>query len=94
MPASAVKAGMGLPMKGIEVRVLAAAGDHITSPLAGKGEANSYCGSEPAAAVDNTENARSIGVLITFGKFRFLDLGDLTKKKNWRSPARTTCWER
>jgi beta-lactamase superfamily II metal-dependent hydrolase len=77
----AVKAGMGLPMKGIEVRVLAAAGDHITSPLAGKGEANSYCGSEPAAAVDNTENARSIGVLITFGKFRFLDLGDLTKKK-------------
>ena len=28
-----------------------------------------------------TENARSLGTLITFGKFRFLDLGDLTKRK-------------
>jgi len=76
-----VKPGWGLPIKGLEVHVLAAAGDHITSPLPGAGEANSYCGSEPAAAVDNTENARSVGVLITFGHFRFLDLGDLTKKK-------------
>lgn len=76
-----VKPGWGLPIKGLEVRVLAAAGDHLTSPLPGAGTANSYCGSEPAAAVDNTENARSVGVLITFGHFRFLDLGDLTKKK-------------
>ena len=76
-----VKPGWGLPIKGIEVRVLSAAGDHITSPLPGAGEANSYCGSEPAAEVDNTENARSVGVLITYGHFRFLDLGDLTKKK-------------
>lgn len=76
-----VKPGWGLPIKGLEVHVLAAAGDHITSPLPGAGEANSYCGSEPAAAVDNTENARSVGVLITYGHFRFLDLGDLTKKK-------------
>ena len=76
-----VKPGWGLPIKGIEVRVLSAAGDHITSPLAGAGEANSYCGAEPVAAVDDTENARSVGVLITYGHFRFLDLGDLTKKK-------------
>lgn len=76
-----VKPGWGLPIKGIEVRVLAAAGDHITSPLPGKGDANAYCGAEPSAEVDNTENARSVGVLITYGRFRFLDLGDLTKKK-------------
>jgi len=76
-----VKPGWGLPIKGIEVRALTAAGDHITSPLAGEGKPNSFCGSEPAAAVDNTENARSLGVLITYGQFRFLDLGDLTKKK-------------
>ena len=49
--------------------------------MPGAGEANSYCSSEPAAAADNTENARSVGVLITYGHFRFLDLGDLTKKK-------------
>ncbi len=76
-----VKPGWGIPIKGIDVKVLSAAGDHITSPLPGAGEANSYCASEPAAEVDATENARSVGVLITFGHFRFLDLGDLTKKK-------------
>jgi competence protein ComEC len=76
-----VKPGWGLPIKGIQVQVLSAAGDHLTKPLPGAGEANSYCGSEPAAAEDNTENARSVGVLITYGQFRFLDLGDLTKKK-------------
>ena len=76
-----VKPGWGLPIKGIEVRVLTAAGDHITGALPGAGEANPYCAAEPAAADDNTENARSLGVLITYGHFRFLDLGDLTKKK-------------
>jgi len=76
-----VKPGWGLPMRGIEVRILTAAGDHITSPLPGTGEANSYCSAEPLAEVDKTENARSVGVLVTYGKFRFLDLGDLTKQK-------------
>jgi competence protein ComEC len=77
----AVKPGWGLPLKGIEVRVLSAAGDHITSPLPGTGEANPYCTKEPPAPEDSTENARSVGVLITYERFRFLDLGDLTKKK-------------
>src|SRR5580698_7398357 len=72
-----VKPGWRVPITGVDVRVLSAAGDHITDALPGAGQANSYCGAEPAAAVDNTENARSVGVLITFGHFRFLDLGDL-----------------
>src|ERR1700730_14898779 len=76
-----VKPGWTLPIKGIDVKVLSAAGDHITSPLPEAGEANPYCAAEPTAEVDNTENARSVGVLITYGRFRFLDLGDLTKKK-------------
>jgi len=76
-----VKSGWKLPIKGIDVQVLSAAGEHITAPLAGAGDTNSYCKSEPAASEDATENTRSVGVLITHGKFRFLDLGDLTKKK-------------
>jgi hypothetical protein len=76
-----VKPGWGLPIKGIDVRVLSAAGSHITEPLPSAGEANPYCKGESTAAEDATENARSVGVLITYGKFRFLDLGDLTKKK-------------
>ena len=76
-----VKPGWGLPIKGIEVRALTSAGEHITSPLPGEGKANSYCSAESSPAVDNTENARSLGVLISYGHFRFLDLGDLTKQK-------------
>lgn len=76
-----VKPGWALPIKGIDVRVLTAAGDHISDPLPNTGEANPYCSAEPAARTDDSENARSVGVLVTFGKFRFLDLGDLTKKK-------------
>jgi hypothetical protein len=76
-----VKPGWGLPIKGMKVQVLSAAGDLITQPLPGAGEANTNCKAAPADAEDATENARSTGVLITFGKFRFLDLGDLTKKK-------------
>lgn len=79
-PHVVVKPGWGLPMKGIQVQVLTAAGEHITQPLPGAGEANTYCAGDSPNA-DATENARSLGVLITFGQFRFLDLGDLTKKK-------------
>jgi competence protein ComEC len=75
------KPGMGLPLKGIEVQFLSAAGDLIQTPLPGAGTANPYCASEPAAEDDPTENARSLGLMIRYGNFRFLDLGDLTKKK-------------
>lgn len=80
-PHVVVKPGWGLPLKGIQVRVISAAGEHITEPLPGAGEANPLCSGEPAAAADDTENARSVGVMITYGQFRFLDLADLTKKK-------------
>jgi competence protein ComEC len=80
-PRVSVKPGWTVPIKGIDVRVISSAGDHITKPFSGGAEANPYCISEPAAEEDKTENARSLGVLITYGQFRFLDLGDLTKKK-------------
>lgn len=76
-----VKPGWTIPIKGIDVQVLSAAGDLITKPLDGAGEANPYCKSEPAASTDESENARSVGVMISYGRFRFVDLGDLTKKK-------------
>ncbi len=73
--------GMGLPIKGLEVEVLTSAGAAIQSPLPGAGSANPYCGQDPAPEADPTENSRSLGVMIRDGKFRFLDLGDLTRKK-------------
>ncbi len=76
-----VKPGWGVPMKDVEIRVLTSAGDHISDPLPSAGQANSYCASEPAPPDDKSENSRSLGVLVTYGRFRFLALGDLTKKK-------------
>src|SRR5712691_3354367 len=76
-----VKPGWGLPIKGFQVQVVSAAGDLIKKPLSVAGEANSYCKSQPAEADDATENARSVGVLINYGHFLFLDLGAPTEKK-------------
>ena len=73
--------GEGIPLQGVTFEVLTAAGEHITEPLPGAGEANFYCASETEAKPDSSENAQSVGVLVSFGKFRFLDLGDLTKRK-------------
>lgn len=80
-PRMVLRPGQGVPLKGITLQVVAAAGDPITDPLPGAGEANLYCSSEKPAPDDASENSRSLGVLITYGKFRFLDLGDLTEKK-------------
>jgi competence protein ComEC len=76
-----VKPGDTIPVEGIRVDVLAASGEHITTPVGAGGSENPLCASEPAAEDDPTENARSVGVLVTYGAFRALDLGDLTKKK-------------
>ena len=76
-----LKPGDGLPFVGLAVRVVTAAGEHLSEPLPEAGTANPNCGSEPEPPVDATENARSMGIMVTYGKFRFLDLGDLTKKK-------------
>lgn len=76
-----VKPGDMIPTKGMKVEVMTAAGKHIAAALPGAGEANSLCGAEPATEVDPSENSQSLGILVSFGKFRFIDLGDLTKKK-------------
>lgn len=76
-----LKPGEGLPFKDIAFRLLAGGGEHISEPLPGAGEANRYCDSETPAPDDTSENLQSLGVLITYGNFKFLDLGDLVKKK-------------
>jgi competence protein ComEC len=75
------KPGEKLPIKGIDVEVLTADGNFIEKPLSGAGEPNSYCASSENRTADQTENARSLGVMITFHHTRILDLGDLTWDK-------------
>jgi competence protein ComEC len=75
------KPGDRLPLQAMRVEFLAAAGEAIHSPLPGAGRPNQACVSEPEAPIDDTENAQSVGMLITYDRFRFLDMGDLTKRK-------------
>jgi competence protein ComEC len=75
------KPGDKIPIKGLDVEVLTADGDEIESPLPGAGQANALCPGDRLHAPDPSENARSVGTLITYGNFKALDLGDLTWNK-------------
>jgi beta-lactamase superfamily II metal-dependent hydrolase len=75
------KPGEVLPITGMQVRVVSADGQLIERPLPGGGKENANCADAGKPPVDTTENPRSLGTLITFGKLRILDLGDLTGDK-------------
>jgi beta-lactamase superfamily II metal-dependent hydrolase len=76
-----VKPGDKIPLKGLDVEVVAAAGKLITAPLEGAGAPNPLCATTPQRAPDPTENAQSVGIIIRFGKFRLANLADLTWNK-------------
>src|ERR1700734_652454 len=63
------KPGDLIPVPGIRVEVVTAAGKAITAPLPGAGEPNPYCASEPVAPIDPSENAASLGVIVKYGSF-------------------------
>jgi beta-lactamase superfamily II metal-dependent hydrolase len=75
------KPGDVLPVKGIKALVISSDGNLIDQALPGGGEENTYCKASETRDADSSENARSLGVLISFGKLRILDLGDLTWDK-------------
>jgi beta-lactamase superfamily II metal-dependent hydrolase len=75
------KPGDKLPIPGLSVLVLTADGNLTGHPLPGAGQPNPFCKDSTPRPADQTENARSLGTLITWGKLRILDLGDLTWDK-------------
>jgi beta-lactamase superfamily II metal-dependent hydrolase len=80
-PHRIVHPGDTIDLPGLSAIVLTADGEHIGAIPGVKPQPNPGCASEPKAEADPSENARSVGILVTYGKFRFLDLGDLTKAK-------------
>ena len=70
-----------LPISGMKVTVISSNGNVIDHSLPGAGETNQYCKIPETKPMDRSENSRSLGVLIDFGKLRILDLGDLTWDK-------------
>jgi beta-lactamase superfamily II metal-dependent hydrolase len=75
------KPGDMVPVPGLTAEVLTADGNFIDKPLPGAGQPNPFCKDSETRPADQTENARSVGTLITWGKLRILDLGDLTWDK-------------
>jgi competence protein ComEC len=80
-PRRTVHPGDTIPLDGLSIVVLTADGEHIARVPGVKSAPNAACAREPKWELDDTENPRSAGVLVRYGKFRFLDLGDLTKAK-------------
>lgn len=69
--------GDKIPLRGVDITVVSAAGQVISKAI-NNGGPNEFCKDAPSKPEDKTENSQSVGFLLTYGKFKFLDLGDLT----------------
>jgi beta-lactamase superfamily II metal-dependent hydrolase len=76
------KPGDRIDMNGLDVRVLSSAGRVVQTPMPGAGSANPYCASFKPGD-NNAEDPQSVVTDITFGRFRALHAGDLTKNKEF-----------
>jgi beta-lactamase superfamily II metal-dependent hydrolase len=80
-PRRTLHPGDVINIAGLDTVVVTADGNHIGSVHGIKPVPNADCAKEPKWTLDQSENPRSVGILVRFGKFSFLDLGDLTKPK-------------
>lgn len=71
--------GDRLPLRDVEATIVSSGGAFLAAPLPGAGSGlNGACTPPGIAAQETTENPRSTGFVLRWGKFRFLDVGDLT----------------
>jgi glucose/arabinose dehydrogenase/beta-lactamase superfamily II metal-dependent hydrolase len=73
--------GDKIPIRDLDVTVVSAGGEHIRRSLAGPSSPNPLSADFKPKDPDTSENARSVGTMISFGRFRMVDLGDLTWNK-------------
>ena len=77
------KPGDRIAVTGLDWRIVTAAGQTIKTPLPGGGRPNPYCAAFKPQEADPTENAQSVGSVVTFGRFRVAHLGDVTWNKEF-----------
>ena len=82
-----VKPGDRVPIKGIDAIVVTGGGKNITKPLKGSGQPNAACAQTEPRLEDDAEDGQSLGVLVSVGKFRFINLGDM----DWNPSYRLFC---
>ncbi len=83
---SVVAAGDRISLGGVDVAVIASNERIISTPVNG-GAGNPLCATAEQKAQASPENQRSVGVLFTYGRFTFLDLGDF----NWAKEVELSC---
>lgn len=76
-----VKPGDTIPFGDARVDVVSAQGAVLAKPINGGGQANPFCKDAETKPPNTTENSQTAGVLVTYRRFTFLDVGDLTWDK-------------
>jgi len=82
-----VKAGDEIPLKGVRTEVVIADAKPIAKPVKGGGAPNPLCADAEQQAPIGPENQRMVGLMLTYGKLKYLNLADL----DWEREMSLVC---
>ena len=83
-----LKTGDRIPLKGVDIEVIESAGQAITRPLKGAGAKNPACADyKEHPPEQDPDNDQSVGFVLHYNKFDFIDMGDLT----WNYEHKLVC---
>jgi quinol monooxygenase YgiN/beta-lactamase superfamily II metal-dependent hydrolase len=82
-----LKPGDTIPLKGLQVDIVASDGRLIAQPVNGGGQSNPLCATAENKPKDVPENQLMVGALVSYGRFTFLDLADL----DWEKEMELAC---